>query len=71
MRVRVKTSIVLAILIIPAVLVGGWAFNVLIGAIALIGSMELLQMAKMDIKSFPSMVTYLGTLSIVYFHFIR
>lgn len=70
MRVRVKTSIVLAILIIPAVLVGGWAFNVLIGAIALIGSMELLQMAKMDIKSFPSIVTYLGTLSIVYFHFI-
>lgn len=70
MRLRVKTSIVLAILIIPAVLLGGWVFNVLIGAIALIGSMELLQMAKIDAKSFPSIVTYIGTLSIVYFQYI-
>lgn len=70
MRLRVKTSIVLAILIIPAVLFGGWAFNVLIGAIAFIGAIELLNMAKLDTKSFPAIVTYLGTLSIVYFqHF--
>ncbi len=67
MRLRVKTSIVLAILIIPAVLFGGWTFNLLIGAIAFIGANELLDMAKIDTKSFPSIVTYLGTLSIVYY----
>lgn len=70
MRLRVKTSIVLAILIIPGVLFGGWLFNLLIGAIAFIGAMELLDMAKIDNKSFPAVVTYLGTLSIVYYQAI-
>ena len=70
MRQRVKTSIVLAVLIIPAVLFGGWSYNLIIGAVALIGTMELLQMANIDTKSLPSIATYIGTLSIVYYHMI-
>lgn len=70
MRQRVKTSIVLAVLIIPAVLFGGWSYNIIIGAVALIGTMELLQMANIDTKSLPSIATYIGTLSIVYYHII-
>lgn len=70
MRQRVKTSIVLAVLIIPAVLFGGWSYNIIIGAVALIGTMELLQMANIDTKSLPSIATYIGTLSIVYYHMI-
>ena len=70
MRQRVKTSIVLAVLIIPAVLFGGWSYNLIIGAVALIGTMELLQIANIDTKSLPSIATYIGTLSIVYYHMI-
>ena len=70
MRQRVKTSIVLAVLIIPAILFGGWSYNLIIGAVALIGTMELLQMANIDTKSLPSIATYIGTLSIVYYHMI-
>ena len=70
MRQRVKTSIVLAVLIIPAVLFGGWSYNIIIGAVALIGTMELLQIANIDTKSLPSIATYIGTLSIVYYHMI-
>ena len=70
MRQRVKTSIVLAVLIIPAILFGGWSYNLIIGAVALIGTMELLQMANIDTKSLPSIATYIVTLSIVYYHMI-
>lgn len=70
MRQRVKTSIVLAVLIIPAVLFGGWSYNLIIGAVALIGTMELLQMANIETKSLPAIATYIGTLSIVYYHMI-
>lgn len=70
MRQRVKTSIVLALIILPAVLIGGWPYNLIIGAIALIGSMELINMADIELTSFPSIVTYIGTLSLVYYDYI-
>ena len=67
MRQRVKTSIILAAILIPAVLFGGWAYNIIIALVAIFGSMELLKMAKIDLKSFPSIITYIGILSIVFY----
>lgn len=66
MRQRVKTSIILALILIPTVLFGGWTFNLVIAAIAVLASMELLKMADIKIYSFPSIITYVGTLSIVF-----
>lgn len=60
----------MAILIIPAVLWGGWAYSLLIGAIALIGAMELISMANIELTIFPSIITYIGTLSVVYYDYI-
>lgn len=70
MRQRVKTSIILASILIPAVLFGGWVYNIVIASIALFGCMELLKMAKIDLNILPSYITYLGTLSIVFYESI-
>lgn len=66
MRQRVKTSIILAIILIPAVLLGGWTFNAVIALIGLLACMELLKMAELELMAFPSIITYIGTLSIVF-----
>ncbi|HLR92612.1 MAG TPA: phosphatidate cytidylyltransferase, partial [Atopostipes sp.] len=70
MRTRVITSIVLLLIIIPAIIMGGWPFNIVMGAIALLASMELIHMAKISRKLLPSIVTYIGTLSIVFFDYV-
>lgn len=70
MRTRIITSIVLLIVLVPAVIYGGWVFNVLIGLVALMGSMELIHMAKISRRIVPSFITYLGVFSVVYFDFI-
>ena len=70
MRTRIITSIVLLFVLGPAVLYGGWVFNILMVLVALIGSMELIHMAKISRRIIPSFVTYLGVFSIVYFDFI-
>lgn len=66
MRQRVKTSIILAVILVPAVLLGGWVFNIVIALIALLASMELLKMADLNLATVPSILTYIGTLSIVF-----
>ena len=71
MRTRVKTSIVLLLIILPAVLYGGWSFSLVIGIVALLGSMELLHMAKISRAITPSFITYIGTLSIVFYDYIK
>lgn len=71
MRTRVKTSIVLLLIILPAVLYGNWAFSLVIGIVALLGSMELLHMAKISRAITPSFITYIGTLSIVFYDYIQ
>lgn len=70
MRTRIITSIVLLIVLGPAVIYGGWPFNILIGLVVLIGSMELIHMAKISRRIIPSFVTYLGVFSIVYYDFL-
>jgi len=70
LRQRVKTSVILAIILVPAVIFGGWAFNLVIATIALLASMELLKMANIELVSLPSIITYIGTLSIVFHEII-
>lgn len=70
MRQRVITAIVLLLAIIPAIIAGGWIFDVVIGMICILGSIELLHMAKISRRLFPSLVTYIGILSIVFYDYI-
>lgn len=70
MRTRVKTSIILLLILVPAVIYGGWAFSLVIGGVALLGSMELLHMGKISRAIIPSLITYAGTLGIVYYDYI-
>lgn len=70
MRTRVKTSLVLLLIIIPALLYGGWPYNMVIGAVALFASMELIHMAKISRAIAPSIITYIGTFSIVFYDHI-
>lgn len=67
MRTRIITSIVLVVVLVPAVIYGGWPFNVLIGLIALLGSMELIHMAKISRRIIPSFITYIGAFSVVFY----
>ena len=66
MRQRIITSIVLLVVLVPAIIIGGWPFNIVMGLIALLASIELIHMAKISRKLLPSIVTYLGTLSILF-----
>lgn len=70
MRQRVITAIVLIVVLVPAIIIGGWPFNIVMGLISLLGSIELIHMAKISRKLLPSIVTYIGTLSIVFFDYI-
>lgn len=70
MRQRVITSIVLFVVLTPTIIYGGWPFNIVMGTIALLASIELIHMAKISRKLLPSIVTYIGTISIVFFDYI-
>lgn len=71
MRQRVVTSIVLALILIPAVLIGGWPYQIAIGLIILIGATEVIKMANLESKIVPAFITYIGTLAIVYHDLIK
>lgn len=51
----------------PIIFLGGWLFNFVIALICLIGAMEILRMAKIERKILPSIITYLGLLSIIFY----
>lgn len=67
MRQRIITGIILIALLLPTVIYGGWLFNLVIAILCLIGSIEILRMAKIDRKIAPSIITYVGLLSIVFY----
>jgi len=66
----VITSIILLLIIIPAVLYGGWLYNLVVAAVIMIGTTELIHIAKISRAIIPSFITYIGTLSIVFFDHI-
>lgn len=70
MRTRIKTSIILLLVIVPAILIGGWAFRLVMGAIVTIACTELIHMAKISRSIAPSIITYIGTLSIVFYDYL-
>ena len=45
MRQRIITSIVLLVVLVPTIIIGGWPFNIVMGLIALLASIELIHMA--------------------------
>lgn len=67
MRQRIITGIILIAALLPTVIYGGWLFNLVIAILCTIGSMEILRMAKIDRKIIPSIITYVGLLSIVFY----
>lgn len=67
MRQRIITGIILIIALVPTVIYGGWLFNLVIALLCTIGSMEILRMAKIKRKNAPSIITYVGLLSIVFY----
>lgn len=70
MRQRIITAVVLLLAIVPAIISGGWIFDLVIGIICILGSIELLHMAKISRRLFPSFITYIGVLSIVFYDYI-
>lgn len=70
MRKRVITSIVLLLIIVPAVLYGGWPFSIVMGGIVTIACTELIHMAKISRAIVPSIITYIGTLSILFHDYL-
>lgn len=67
MRQRVITGIVLIATFLPVVIYGGWLYNLLIAILCIIGSNEILRMAKTNRKILPSILTYVGLLSIIFY----
>lgn len=70
MRKRIITSIVLLLIIVPAIFYGGWPFRLVMGAVVIIAATELIHMAKISRAIAPSMITYIGTLSIVFYDYL-
>lgn len=70
LRTRVITSIILLLIIVPAVLYGGWPFRLVMAGVAIIACTELIHMAKISRAIAPSVITYVGTLSIVFYDYL-
>lgn len=66
MRQRIITGILMILVLGPTIIYGGWLFNLVIALLCLIGATELLRMAKIDRTIFPSIVTYVALLSIIF-----
>jgi phosphatidate cytidylyltransferase len=66
MKQRVITTIILALILVPAVLLGGWPYRIVIGLITLVAANEIIKMAEIETPVIPAIITYLGTLSVVY-----
>lgn len=67
MRQRIITGIILMVTLVPIIFYGGWLFNLVIALLCTVGSMEVLRMAKINRKTVPSIITYIGLLSIVFY----
>lgn len=67
MRQRIITGIILIAALLPAVIYGGWLFNLVIAILCTIGSIEILRMSKIDRMIVPSILTYVGLLSIIFY----
>lgn len=67
MKQRIITGIILIIALVPTIFYGGWLFNLVITLLCMIGSIEILRMAKINRKIFPSIVTYIGLFSIIFY----
>lgn len=67
MQQRIITGIILILLLGPTIFLGGWIFNLMIALLCLIGATEILRMANISRKSFPSIITYIGLLSIIFY----
>lgn len=67
MQQRIITGIVLLLLLGPTIFFGGWIFNLIIALLCLIGVTEILRMASISRTTFPSIVTYLAVLSIIFY----
>lgn len=70
MRTRIKTSIVLLLIIVPTILYGGWPFRLVMAGVVIIACTELIHMAKISRAIAPSIITYIGTLSIVFYDYL-
>lgn len=51
----------------PTIFIGGSIFNLMIALLCIIGTTEILRMAKIERTIFPSIVTYIALLSIVFY----
>lgn len=51
----------------PTIFIGGWIFNLVIAFLCIIGATEVLRMAKIKRNIFPSVLTYIGLLSIIFY----
>lgn len=67
MRQRIITGIILIATLLPTVFYGGWLFNLVIAFLCTIGTIEILRMANINQKSAPSIITYIGLLSIIFY----
>lgn len=67
MRQRIITGIILIAALLPTVVYGGWIFNSVIAILCIIGSIEILRMAKINRRTVPSIATYIGLLSIIFY----
>lgn len=66
MSKRIITAVIALMLFIPIVGLGSWPLEVLMGLAALLGQTEFIQMNKMKVGSFPSVLTGIGALAIVF-----
>ncbi|EXJ24137.1 Phosphatidate cytidylyltransferase [Alkalibacterium sp. AK22] len=66
MSKRVITAVIALMLFIPIVGIGSWPLEVLMGLAALLGQTEFIQMNKLKVGSFPSILTGSGALAIVF-----
>lgn len=61
MKQRVITAVIALAIFIPLIFVGGTAFNILVVAMGLVGTSELLMMKKKLLISFEAIISYLLT----------
>lgn len=67
MQQRIITGVFLILLLGPTIFLGGGIFNLVIALLCLIGVTEILRMASISRTIFPSIVTYIALLSIVFY----
>lgn len=66
MQQRIITGVILILILGPTIFIGGGLFNFVIAALCIIGATEILRMAKIEWTIFPSVITYIALLSIIF-----